>query len=233
MGDDLLAHLLKKYDEKPEGVPMKILKSIRAEDFVRFPPPQQCMTMQDTIHELYTDTSVVQALGSDPNVLLRLKQRMSGRMLPYAKNNRKQSGDLVHYFDHVWVLIGERLVLFRQDNNALIPVHYCGRQIDDGHQEYIVFLNQLDARWREFRHVSVNNQATSQSFSAIDIMGRNLLMCITLLVCCPALFAKGGSSGGGGSGAGSRRSSASRSSSVSRPATSLGLTIMRAEGCRS
>ncbi|KAL3152669.1 hypothetical protein ABBQ38_012266 [Trebouxia sp. C0009 RCD-2024] len=154
MGDDLLAHLLKKYEENPEAVPIKILKSMRAEDFVRFPPPQQCMTMHDTIHELYTYTSVVQALSSDPNVLLGLKQRMSSRMLPYAKNNRKQSGDLVHYFDHVWVLIGEgyeRLVLFRQDNNILVPVHYCGTQIDDGHQEYIEFLNQLDARWREIR----------------------------------------------------------------------------------
>jgi len=153
--DRILQHLLKKYKSIPESPVMSVLKPLRAEDYARFPPPTKGMSMQEFIHEHYTDISVIQALNLEPQLLSRLQQLLSsGRLLSYALNRRKGRGDLVHYFDHIWVLVGEgyeRLVLFRQANDVLIPLYYCGQQFENGHVEYTNFLNQLDARWREIR----------------------------------------------------------------------------------
>lgn len=95
--------------------------------------------------EAYADASVNEGVVA----VMSGHHAGSRRIKPHGKSNQS-TGELVHYFDWVWVLRGvagshERLVCYRTGPNEFAALHYCpGSQAKD---VYNVFLTTLEKWW--------------------------------------------------------------------------------------
>ena len=71
------------------------------------------------------------------------------RIKPHGKSTHS-TGELVHYFDGVWVLRGvedshERLVCYRTSPNEFAALHYCAGDVG-AKKVYNGFLTKLEKR---------------------------------------------------------------------------------------